>query len=180
VCVCVSRLNKQLQTQRALRLQPAPVGPAAWRNRCLRSVLLPAPTATTPQPCPAALPTASSSWRAWLPPAAVAHALAAGVHLPCPPCTRLRYSQEAQLVTLRRLQHQLRAKLLHLFLTEGRGSALLVALDGGHHGTTDTDCVVAHCRLLHALLCCGTAAATARGPTGCLTRAARLVVAVEE
>ena len=92
MCVCVSRLNKQLQTQRALRLQPAPVGPAAWRNRCLRSVLLPAPTATTPQPCPAALPTASSSWRAWLPPAAVAHALAAGVHLPCPPCTRLRYS----------------------------------------------------------------------------------------
>lgn len=191
-------MNKQLQTQRHLRLEePTALGPAAWRNRCLRSVLLPAASnGTTASAGPSSTPSTldDPSWRAWLPKAAIAHAFSMGVNLPeaAAPCSyraRLAYTEEAELVTLRQLQHQLRISLLHLYLTERPGSALLEALDlavgdrssgSSDEKTEAKDRLVAHCRLVHALLCCGAAVGSKRGATGLRTRAARLVIAEEQ
>lgn len=200
-------MNKQLQAQRHLWLEePAAAGPAAWRNRCLRSVLLPAASTGTAAAAQPAQPTASArpssapstlddpNWRAWLPKAAVAHAFAMGLKLPevATPCSsrsRLAYTEVAELVTLRRLQHQLRVSLLHLYLTERPGSALLQALDladGDGSPSSDgeqaeaTERLVAHCRLVHALLCCGAAVGSKPGATGLRTRASRLVIAEEQ
>ena len=186
------------------------LGPTAWRNRCLRSVLLPAAASTSTAAASASTRPSSApstlddpSWRAWLPKAAIAHAFSMGVNLPeelTAPSSlrpRLAYTDEAELVTLRQLHHQLRIGLLHLYLTERPGSALLEALDlavGGDSGRSETggggggeateaeaeDRLVAHCRLVHALLCCGAAVGSKRGATGLRTRAARLVIAEEQ